>query len=204
VAVRAAQVNSQPGNPEEIMSAILLTPPAAEPLSLGEVKEFLRVEHDADDELIASLTASARGEVELATRRVLVTQTWRIVLHRWPPSGRIVSPASPLRTLEAARVFDADGAADELDSGAFLLDTSSVPGVIAFARTSLPAPGRALAGIALNVTAGYGEAADIPAPLLHAIRLLLARAYEQRDRVAPDALPDTVMNLIAPFRVVSL
>jgi uncharacterized phiE125 gp8 family phage protein len=186
------------------MSAILLTPPAAEPLSLGEVKEFLRVEHEADDELVAALIASARGEVEFATRRVLIAQTWRIVLHRWPPSGRIVSPASPLRTLEAARVVDAAGEADELDTGAFLLDTSSVPGVIAFSRGSLPAPGRTLAGIELDVTAGYGAAADVPAPILQAIRLLVARAYEQRDRVAPDALPETVAKLIAPFRVVSL
>jgi uncharacterized phiE125 gp8 family phage protein len=186
------------------MSALLLTPPAAEPLLLGDARAFLRVEHDADDELIASLVAAARGEVELATRRVLVTQTWRIVLHRWPPSGRIVSPASPLRTLEAVRVFDAEGAADELDPGAFLLDTSSVPGVIAFTRAGLPAPGRALAGIELDVTAGYGDATDIPAPLLQAVRLLVARSYEQRDRVAPDALPDMVMKLIAPFRVVSL
>ena len=186
------------------MSAYLLTPPAAEPLSLADAKAFLRVEHDADNELIASLIASARAEVELATRRLLMTQTWRIVLHRWPPSGRIVSPASPLRTLEAARVFDAEGEAEALDTGAFLLDTSSVPGVIAFPRASLPSPGRVLAGIELDVTAGYGEAADIPAPLLQAIRLLVARAYEQRDRVAPDALPDTVAKLIAPFRILSI
>jgi uncharacterized phiE125 gp8 family phage protein len=199
-----AQVNSRPGNPEEIMSAILLTPPAAEPLSLGEVKEFLRVEHEADDAMIESLIASARGEVELATRRVLVTQTWRIVLHRWPPSGRIVSPASPLRTLEAARVFDSDGDAEALDTGAFLLDTSSVPGMIAFSRGVLPTPGRALAGIEFDVTAGYGEAADVPAPLTQAIRLLVARGYEHRDRIVPDALPETVARLIAPFRVVSL
>jgi uncharacterized phiE125 gp8 family phage protein len=186
------------------MPAFLLTPPAAEPLSLADARQFLRVEHDADDELIAALIAAARAEVELATRRLLMMQTWRIVLHRWPPSGRIVSPASPLRTLEAVRVFDAEGEAEALDTGAFLLDTSSVPGVIVFTRGSLPAPGRALAGIELDVTAGYGEAADIPAPLLQAIRHLVARAYEQRDRVAPDALPDTVAKLIAPFRILSI
>ena len=64
------------------MPAILLTPPVAEPLSLEDAKLFLRVEHDADDERIASLIAAARGEIELATRRVLMTQTWRLVLHR--------------------------------------------------------------------------------------------------------------------------
>jgi uncharacterized phiE125 gp8 family phage protein len=51
------------------MPAVLLTPPVAEPLSLEDAKLFLRVEHDTDDELIASLIAAARGEIELATRR---------------------------------------------------------------------------------------------------------------------------------------
>src|SRR5690606_32253051 len=96
------------------MPAVLLTPPAAEPLSLEDAKNFLRVEHAADDELIAALIAAARGEVELATRCVLITQTWRIVLHRWPASRRIVSPVNPLRTLEAVRVFDGEGDAESI------------------------------------------------------------------------------------------
>jgi uncharacterized phiE125 gp8 family phage protein len=186
------------------MPAILLTPPEAEPLSLADAKNFLRVEHDADDELIAALVAAARGEVELATRRVLMTQTWRIVLHRWPASRRVVSPVNPLRTLEAVRVFEADGEAEAIATADFVLDTASVPGLIDVSRANAAAPGRALAGIELDVTAGYGDADDVPAPLVHAIRLLVARSYEHRDRVVTDALPDAVAKLIAPFRVLSI
>ena len=186
------------------MPAILLTPPASEPLSLADAKQFLRVEHTADDDLIAALIASARGAVELATRRLLVTQTWRIVLHRWPPSGRIVAPVNPLRTLEEVRVLDEDGEPTALDPQGFVLDTASVPGVIAFMPANVPEPGRALAGIELDVTAGYGAAADVPAPLVQVIRLLVARSYEQRDAVVTDALPDAVAKLVAPFRVMSL
>jgi uncharacterized phiE125 gp8 family phage protein len=186
------------------MPAILLAPPASEPLSLAEAKSFLRVEHDADDELIAALLAAARHAVELATRRVLVTQTWRIVLDRWPAAGRIVSPVNPLRTLEAARVLAGDGTDAALDVDAFALDTASLPGVIAFDRANLAEPGRALAGIEIDVTAGHGEASDLPPPLVQAIRLLLAQGYEQRDRVQPDALPQTVAALVRPFRVLAL
>jgi uncharacterized phiE125 gp8 family phage protein len=84
------------------------------------------------------------------------------------------------------------------------LNTVAVPGVIAFERANVAEPGRALAGIELDVSAGYGEAASVPTPLLQAIRLLLARAYEQRDRVADDKLPDDVSRLVAPYRVVML
>ena len=57
------------------MSAILLTPPAAEPWTVAEAKAFLRVEHDDDDAIIASLIAAARGQIEALTRRALMTQT---------------------------------------------------------------------------------------------------------------------------------
>jgi uncharacterized phiE125 gp8 family phage protein len=186
------------------MPATFISPPANEPISLAEAKNFLRVEHDADDTLIAALIAAARSAVELATRRVLIAQTWRVPLHCWPASGRIVSPVNPLRTLVAARVRVEDETFSALDPTAFTLDTASVPGVIAFDRAGVKEPARALAGIELDVEAGYGAAADVPAPLIQAIRLLLAQSYEQRDQVRPDALPETVAALVAPFRVISL
>jgi uncharacterized phiE125 gp8 family phage protein len=70
------------------MAAILLDPPASEPLSLAEAKNYLRVEHGADDALIAAMIAAARIQVESLTRRALVTQSWRIVLDRWSPTAR--------------------------------------------------------------------------------------------------------------------
>ena len=50
------------------MSAVLLTAPAAEPLSLADAKNFVRVEHDDDDAIITSLIASASNHVEALTR----------------------------------------------------------------------------------------------------------------------------------------
>ena len=43
------------------MSAILLTAPAVEPVTLDEARAFLRVEHNDDDELIAALVAGSRS-----------------------------------------------------------------------------------------------------------------------------------------------
>ena len=41
------------------MSAILLTAPAVEPVSLDEARAFLRVEHNDDDEVIAEVAAAS-------------------------------------------------------------------------------------------------------------------------------------------------
>ena len=37
-----------------IMPSILLTAPAVEPVTLDEARAFLRVEHNADDEVVAA------------------------------------------------------------------------------------------------------------------------------------------------------
>jgi uncharacterized phiE125 gp8 family phage protein len=127
------------------MSAYLLTAPAAEPLSLSDAKNFLRVEHGDDDAIIASLIAAARNHVEALTRAALITQTWRLVLDRWPDGGRITPRIGPLRTIAAARVFDTAGEASAIDPDIFVIDKAA--GVIAAPAWSLPPPGRGMAGI---------------------------------------------------------
>jgi uncharacterized phiE125 gp8 family phage protein len=191
------------------MPSILLTGPAAEPIALAAAKSFLRVEHDGDDDVIAALISGARIHVEAATRRALMTQTWRHVRDAWPADGRLSVLPAPLREVTAARVYDADGNATAIDTEAFVADTSAAPGVVAFAPWSLAPPGRAVAGIEIDVEAGYGEApSDIPDALRQAVRLLVAHWYENRGLAAVGqgvaVLPASVAALIAPYRVLSL
>lgn len=187
------------------MAAVLLQGPAIEPVSLAEAKNYLRVEHADDDSLIGELIVAARTQVEQAARRVLITQSWRIVKDRWPASGWLVSPVNPLQTIDAVRVYPLEGAAVALDPDALTLNAAAAPAIIAFEYGSVKQPGRTAGGIELDVTAGYGDAAeDVPAPLRQAIRFLVARTYENRNRVEKDELPDAVAALIAAYRVAKL
>ena len=188
------------------MPAQLIAGPAAEPLGLAEAKTFLRIDHDAEDTLIASLVIAARATVEALTRRVLIDQTWRIVRDAWPASGLIAASVNPLRTLVAAAVRDADGVETPVPLDAFRLDTARLPGLIRVDRSLVTAPGAVLAGIALEVTAGHGPTpADVPAPLIEAVRLVLAHFYEHRDVPGPSAaLPAVLGDLVAPYRIARL
>lgn len=62
------------------MGLILLTPPLVEPVSVAELKEFLRVDADdtSQDNTIATLGMAARAWAETFTRRRFVQQTWRV------------------------------------------------------------------------------------------------------------------------------
>ncbi|WP_375411233.1 head-tail connector protein [uncultured Bradyrhizobium sp.] len=189
------------------MSAILLVPPSAEPWPVAEAKAFLRVEHDDDDAVIAALIAAARGHVEALSRRALLVQRWRFVLDAWPPGGRFDPRMGPLRSVIAARVFDAAGNARGIDVATFVVDAAAT--IIASPCWTLPRPGRVAAGIELDVELGYGAlAADVPDALRHAIRMLVAHWYENRGLAAIGGnvamLPAGVGALVAPYRMLSL
>ena len=115
---------------------------------------------------------------------------------------------APVKTLDAVRVYKSDGTTLGLDLAGFALDKISAPARLTFTRGALPAPERPVAGIEIDVTCGYGDAADVPEALRQAIRLLVAHWYENRGLIAVGhevaMLPQTVASLIAPYRVVAL
>jgi uncharacterized phiE125 gp8 family phage protein len=159
------------------MSSILLTGPAVEPLSLDDARSFLRVEHGDDDPLIAALIVSARMR-RRAGKTALISQDWRIVS---------IAAASWAHCREAGAAQGAQGraglrlsrpTADNRHAG---LRAGSRRFDAAFMPWTMPVPGRIAAGIELDVTVGFGDAAaDVPEPLRQAIRLLVAHWYENR------------------------
>lgn len=191
------------------MSAILLTPPALEPVTLADAKHFLRIEHDDDDDVIAALIAAARVHVEAKTRRTLINQTWRLTRDVWPAAGVLPILPVPLRAVTAIGVYRDDGMLQMLDIDMVQLDRGAAPAMLMFERGALPAPGRISGSIEIDIEVGYGDAAeDVPAPLRQAIRLLVAHWYENRRLIAASgevaSMPVSVSSLIASFRVLSL
>lgn len=181
------------------MPLILLSEPEEEPLSLADAKLFLRVDHTADDTLIADLIRTARKHVETVTGKRLVTQIWRLVLDQWPDGGTMKLPLAPVSAVEAARLRAADGTETDVDRESWQLDTST-------SRLRMPERPpvlRPFAGIEIDLEVGYGAAEDVPPGSVQAIRLLVAHWYEHRASASPsgmDALPLAVAALIAPER----
>lgn len=63
---------------------IIETQPGAEPVTLTEVKNFLRVEIDDDDALIATIITAAREAVEVFTGRSLINKGYLQTLDSFP------------------------------------------------------------------------------------------------------------------------
>ncbi|MFV0279244.1 MAG: phage head-tail connector protein [Rhodoblastus sp.] len=190
------------------MQSILIAPPAAEPVTLAEARAWLRLDANDEDAAIASLVAAARVLVETATRRALVTQTWRLVLDAWPDfSARaiggtceIVVPLAPVQSVAGVRVYNAAGA-QQLDAAAWRL--FGAPEQARIVLSPPPQSGPPADGMEIDLVAGYGDPQDTPAPLRHAILALTAFWFDNRGDVGaagPENLPLRVAALIAPFR----
>ena len=109
------------------MSLTLLTPPAAEPVTLAEAKAHLKVDTTADDALISSLITGARARAEWHSGRAFVTQSWTLWLDAWPQNGLIEIPLPPLQSVTQVRLHAPDDASSVLDPSAYQVDAASAP-----------------------------------------------------------------------------
>lgn len=185
------------------MIPILLSGPALEPLSLDEARAWLRLDGHDEDELVTALIRAARAAVEQATRRVLLAQSWRLRLDRWPANGIVEVPLSPLVSLDAVRTFSAANVATLAPLAGFRLDQSA--GSRLFCDLPPPQPGRLVGGIEIDVTAGYGMQAEaVPAPLRLAMRQLVGFWFEHRGDALHESsvahLPPAVAAAVVPYR----
>jgi uncharacterized phiE125 gp8 family phage protein len=187
------------------MALVLTSGPTSEPVTVAEAKAHLRVDAANEDTLIASLILTSRLHVETALGLALLTQSWRLLLDRWPPEKDLELPLRPLQSIDAVRVLPAEGAPTVIDPSAYLADTASVPPRLIRTGVIWPQPGKAAGGVEIDFTAGYGaSAADVPAPIRQALLLLIANWYERREPIevgSPETtVPAAVCDLLEPYR----
>lgn len=184
------------------MALILETAAVVEPVTLGEVKTYLKIDNMVEDTLLASMITAARVQLETRLNRAFLRQLWSFYLDELPVSNEIILPVNPVISLEHLAVIDAVGTYNNLASEAYIYDIKAQPAVVKIVD-DLPEIGSEYSGIRVQFWAGYGVAAsDLPAPLVQAIFHLVAFWYENRGGIASGEIrqiPDMVLDMIAPF-----
>ncbi len=190
------------------MSFELVEPPAVEPITLAEAKAYLRVDHAAEDALIGDLIAAARGLIEHALGRALITQRLIERLDCWGERlrpGCFLLARPNVQDVHSIKTYDGNGDPHTFDAAHWSLDAASLPSRILLKGGAVfPAPGPTRNGIEIDFTAGFGDAAeDVPAPIRSAILAILADRYERRDGES-DFISAGARGLLHPFMQVRL
>ncbi len=208
----------------------LITPPAALPLSLGEVKSALRVGDDQtlDDAQLMAYLRSAVDAFENFSGRALITQTWTMWRDAWPlrsslddrlwegvrvaadlaaPSRAVEIPKPPLQSVVHVKTYDDSDVATTWAAGNYFVDTASEPGrLVARVGVNFPTTTRAANGIEIQFKAGYGDSGnDVLQPIRDGLLRMVASLYEcagGEERMAKSDLTKAAELLWRPYRII--
>ncbi len=185
------------------MPKILLAPPLALPVSVAQAKEFLKIETNDDDQLIADLIKQATSHISALCGRKLITQTWRLFFDDLPTNKLLELNIAPISALVEVRYFDKAGDPQIISPQGYEFDPYSFPARLKV--TSSICTGPDLNGIEVDVHVGYGiTAIDVPGNIIRAIFITIAHWYEFRGAVHPSdqplSNPAGLNRLIAPYK----
>lgn len=179
------------------MGQLLVTGPAAEPVSLADAKNHCKVEVAADDGLLGALIVAARDQVETITRRQLVTATWKVT-HDAFPAGDLVPPHAPLVSVSSVVYTDQDGVSRTLASSAYQVVSDEEPGrVVELTGFGWPQTDDVPGAVALTYIAGHATpfTADATTDVLTALGRTLANNDKVRLSNSGGALPGGLVTL---------
>lgn len=194
------------------MSLTLITPAAAEPITLAEARAQCRIDGTDEDTLLAIYIAAARGKAEHITGRRLITQTWRQTLDEFPASGDIKLLVPPAASIAQVQYVDATGALTTLASTAYVLDAATGPAgwLLPADGTSWPSTDDVVNAVRIDIVAGYGaDGTAVPSDLRAWLLLTVAYLYAQREAVDATGksteIPSRFVDaLLDPHRVYDL
>ena len=178
--------------------------PAAEPVTLGQLRDQVRADSDTDDAALLGYGITARTLIEQWLGRPTMPQTVRGICEAWPETGSLAL-SMPVSTVDLVTYTDTAQVVTTWTAGA----TGWLARVSQGGVTSIrPATGIAWPDlgddpvITVNATAGFDI---VPEPICTAIAKLAGYLHADRDGVGEAGmgfgkLPRDICDLIQPWR----
>lgn len=185
----------------------LITAPTQQPIDIATARAHVREPTTANDAQIQTAIDGAIAHLDGKDGilgRALCTQTWELVLDRFPCGrDRIRVPLPPLQSVTSIKYIDPDGAEQTLDTGAYVVEPAAEPGIVE-PVSSWPSTKSRVGAVRIRFVAGYTSAALVPSGIRSFLLLLIGALYENREAsiVGTNVTDNPVWDrLIFPYRV---
>lgn len=196
-----------------MLAPVLVTPPAEYPVSIEQAKAQLRITDSADDVLLDGMIAAATEHLDGWRGSLggvcLVRQTWRSSFNCFPCGASygcgsamqnvLRLPFMPVISIASVKYYDSAGVQQTVSGSAYRLLTDALGGFVASVPDAAsPWPSAALQSradaVAVEAVYGFGDAPDVPAPIVSAITLRVGRlhALAKRDATLRSQVVDGV------------
>lgn len=186
--------------------------PAIEPITLSEVKEWLRIDSSDEDTIITKMIKAVRFNAEEYTRKAFITQTWKLTMQDFPRdsdnfipgfprlTGRdfIRLPRTPVQSVSSVKYYDN---ADILQTFSSTNYTVGEDRIYLKGTSTWPSDTREGMSVEITVVSGYGaKTTDVPEDLRQAMIEHVAFKYENR---GADKVPDDVKIIYNRYKRIS-
>jgi len=187
---------------------------SAEPVSVSQVKNHLRITAAAEDALIGLYITAARQMAEDITKRALINTQWELTFDSFDPTYKIVLPRPPLSTDSAQVVITytkTTGDTTTINSTVYAVEHRDEPGFIRLNYNSTwPDDVQDTEGaVRVVYRSGYTTANQAPEAIKHWIKMRAGQMYEYREPIISGGIRgvvsevprDYVDGLLDPYRV---
>ena len=200
----------------------ITTPPTQEPVSLQEVKEYLRVEDNTDERILRPFIQTARNIAEEHLSRSLMQQTLTLFVDAYDEladplwegfrtgpylnyyKNHIVLPRSPVQSVTAVSTFNDEDTETTFAASRYFVDNVREPSRIVLRQgETFPTALRVANAIKVVYVTGYANAYAVPEPIRMGMMQHIAYLYEHRGDMyeAAAPMPPIVKKLYAPYVV---
>lgn len=187
------------------MKPVQVTPPAAEPVTLGELKEHAQIDHSDNDTILEGMLSVAVRELDGydgLIGRAIMEQTWRQPFRAWSRTFQLPMPGA--RDVSVTYV-DQDGNEQTVDPALYEV-VEGYTGSMVRLLSGFTAPSLKtdiLQPINVTFTCGATSADEVDDRIKLAIKIIATHREHHRS-VTTDArealVPMGVSQLIAPLR----
>ena len=161
-----------------------VTPPANEPVTLGDLKLFLRIDGDNEDALLNSYITAGRILAEQTTNRCFCSQTLALYLDDFEAMKDIPLPGNPIQSITSVQyVSDPSGALTTLSPSIYMLDNTQNEGLLRLQYLQdWPTARIQPQSVIVTYVAGYSaDGTSVPEGIKTAIKLTIGQWYQNRE-----------------------
>lgn len=163
------------------MTLKIVTPPAAEPVTVAEVMTWSRIDavNSPGAPMLEMMITAARRIAESRTGRKMITQVWELLLDGFPTS-EIEVGVLPIQSIHSITYYDEDSVLQTLDPSSYVLDPNVLPGwILPALEATWPGTHGAANAVIARLNLGYGTAgSDVPADIRMWISAQVSAAFE--------------------------
>ena len=182
------------------MPATLYQAPASEPVSIPEVRAFLRIDGEQEDALLAALVRSARTVCEsfIGKRLLRAEYSEDFLLSQ---ASHVRLGERPFHVLTLAQLERAQGGFEPLSEDEYRLDETADGSVEMRVLTPYSRNDR----LHVRYRAGsYDDWNQVPEPIRHGLMRMVAHFHTHRDSMQDDRPPAIIAALWRPYRMLRL